>query len=175
MPLYGRSVHRAGAAPLRRVIELAVVTHRSRISLMALPPPLPNSTGTHAKLRKELCVFFIALSVLLAIAAYFSLTGINSSAPPLWGVSRHLAIGFPLALLSAMHLLSGALLAVSGRRFFGLAGAVASTLTTVFFFAFMFSATGTVPINLISIVLFALPILVWSRTGKFLSAAPKSQ
>ena len=142
---------------------------------MTTPPPLPASTAIHAKLHKELCVFFIFLGVLLAIPAYLALRGISGNPPPLWGIPRHLAIGVPIAILSALHLVSGILLAIFGSRFFGIAGGIASTLVTAFFFVFMFSATGAIPINLISIVVVAIPIVVWSRVGKFLSTASNAQ
>ncbi len=142
---------------------------------MITPPPLPTSTETHAKVLKELCIFFTFLGVLLAIPAYFTLSGISGNPPPLWGIPRHLAIGVPTAILSALHLVSGALLAIFRGRLFGIVGGIASTLITVFFFFFMFSATGTIPINLISMVVVAIPIVVWSRVGKFLSTASNAK
>jgi hypothetical protein len=136
---------------------------------MNTPQPLPKSTETHAMLRKELCIFFIALGVLLAISAYFVLSGISGNPVPLWGFPRHLAIGVPIAILSVLHLLSGVLLAMLGSPLFSILGGISSTLITVFFFAFMFSATGTIPINLISIVVATIPLVVWSRVGKFIA------
>ncbi len=133
------------------------------------PPPLPGAHQTHAGLRKELCIFFIGLGVLLAIPAYFALSGISGNPPPLWGLPRHLAIGVPVAILSALHLFSGTLLAVLDRRLFGVAGAISSTLITIFYAVFMYAATGDIPTNLISIVIAAIPFVVWSRVSKFLS------
>lgn len=146
---------------------------RSHILTMNTPPPLPDTTEARAKLLKELCIFFIFLGLLLAVPAYFALTGISGNPPPLLGVPRYLVIGVPLAILSLLHLASGVLLAIFRSRLFGITGAIASTLITVFFFAFMFLATGAIPINLMSIVVFAIPIVVWSRARKFLSSSPQ--
>ena len=140
---------------------------------MTTPPPLPDSTGAKTKLHNELSVFFIVLGLLLAVLAYFSLSGISDTLPPLWGFPRHLAIGVPIAILSGLHLASGAFLVILRSRFFCVTGAIASTFITVFYCIFMFSATGTIPINLMSIVIALIPILVWSRVKKYLFVAAK--
>jgi hypothetical protein len=131
--------------------------------------PSLDPAESRDKLCKELCIFFAGLGLLLAIAAWFMLMDADGNRPPLWGFPRHLAIGVPLAIVAALHLLSGALLALSRAAMFALGGAIVSTLFAVFYFVFMISATGTPPINLISLVVIAIPILVWGRTGKFLS------
>ncbi len=165
----------ARSAASLRAIAAASLSLGVRLLLsdleMTKPPSLPTLTGTEDKLRKELSTFFIALGLLLLIPTYFTLTGLKNNPPPLWETPRHLAIGVPLAILSFLHLASGTLLLTSRNRYFGIIGALASTLITVFFFAFMFSATGAIPINLISIVVSAIPIVVWSRAYKFLSAS----
>ena len=115
-------------------------------------------------------MFFIGLGLLLGIGAYFVLSQIGKEAPALWGFPRHLAVGIPVAVLSAAHLLFGVLLAAFGARIFCFAGAVAATAVPIFYFFFMISATGVVPISLISAVTVAIPILVSARAGKYLSA-----
>jgi len=167
----GRACHAACEPPAPRQASLA----HSHNDHPTTPPPLPASAENRTKLHRELCIFFIFLGVLLAIPAYLTLSGISGTPPLLWGVPRHLAIGVPTAILSALHLLAGILLAIVRSRLFAIVGGVASTLITVFYFVFMFSATGTIPINLISIVVVAIPIVVWSRVGKFLSTASNAK
>jgi hypothetical protein len=128
-----------------------------------------NPADELAKLRKELCIFFVGIGVLLAMAAYFSLANLGDNAPPLWGLSRWLAIGVPVAILAVAHLAAGGLLGMTGSRAFCIFGAVSSTALAVFYFVFMFSATGTVPISVISLVIVAIPVVVWSRAVLYLS------
>jgi hypothetical protein len=135
--------------------------------------PTPGEPGKIdndvAKLRRELSIFFIGLGVLLAIAAYFMLaSSAGPTPPPLWGLPRRLAIGVPVAVFAGLHVLCGALLAATGLRPFCLGGAIASTLTTAFYFFFMISATGTVGLNLMTIIAVAIPIMVWSRAMGYL-------
>ena len=135
---------------------------------MTAPPPLPPPDETPNKLRREISIFFIVLGVLLGIAAYYALTGITGHPPPLWGYPRHLAIGVPVAVLAVLHFLPGVLLAIFPSRLLCIFGGIASTLITVFYVAFMYSATGNFPINLASLVIIAIPVVVWSRVAKFM-------
>ncbi len=144
----------------------AAPTERSKATS---PPPSPAAVESRQKLQRELSIFFVGLGVLLGIAAYYLLRPVG--APPLWGLPRHLAIGVPIAVLAVLHVAAGIGLAVSGSPAAGIGGAVASTLVTVFYFAWMISALGTVPISLISGVAVGIPILVWQRTGVFLAAS----
>ena len=139
---------------------------------MSAPPPLPPPTETPAKLRKEISIFFIVLGFLLGIGAYYTLTGISGHPPPLWGYPRHLAIGVPLAALAALHFLPGVLLLIIPSRLLCIAGGVASTLLAVFYVAFIYSATGKFPINLASLLILAIPLVVWSRAAKFMRLQP---
>lgn len=127
----------------------------------------PTPAETPEKLRREIAIFFIVLGLLLGALAYFALTGISHHTPPLWGHPRPQAIGVPLAVLAALHLLPGILMLIFPSRLLCMAGAVASTLIVVFYVAFMYSATGTFPISLISLVILAIPVVVWSRVAKF--------
>ena len=136
------------------------------------PGPLAAAGESRQKLQRELSIFFVGLGVLLGFAAYYLLRPVGAS--PLWGLPRHLAIGVPIAILAALHVAAGVALAVSGSPAFGIGGAAASTLVTVFYFAWMISALGTVPISLISGVAVGIPILVWQRTNAFLAAARNS-
>ena len=138
------------------------------------PPPIQKTDDGYGKLHKELYGFLIGLGVLLAIAAYIAFSVLNDVPRPLWGVARHLAIGVPLAILAALHLISGVLLATLRNRVFCVIGAISATLLAIFYFVFMFSATGTLPINFLAIVVLAIPILVWARSKKFLSMSAKA-
>jgi hypothetical protein len=135
-----------------------------------MPPPLPGVLEAQAKLRKELCIFLIGLGVILAVPAYFILTGISETAPRLWDLPRHLAVGVPVAVVAGWLVLSGVLLAILRGSFFAILGALATVALALFYFFFMVSATGRMPFNLISILIGVVPILVGSRVGKYLSA-----
>jgi hypothetical protein len=128
----------------------------------------PTPTETPEKLRREIATFFIVLGLLLGVAAYFALTGISRHARPLWGYPRHQAIGVPLAVLAALHFLPGILMLIFPSRLLCVAGALASTLIAAIYVAFMYSATGTFPISLITFVILAIPMVVWSRVAKFM-------
>lgn len=118
------------------------------------------------KLHKELWVFFIAIGLLLAVAAYFSLSPVG--APPLWGFPRHLALGVPIAATSALHIICGGVFAVNGSRMSCIGGALASTFLAAFYFFFILSA-GILPIDVMGLIVVSIPVLVWSRAGKYLA------
>lgn len=112
---------------------------------------------------KEVAVFSIGMGLMLAAAAYFAFTGLESGAPPLWGMPRNMAIGIPVALLAAANLGSGIMLIATRNSTAVTLSVFSGCAISVFYFIFMMSATGTVGINLLTFIMVALPLLMLSR------------
>lgn len=126
----------------------------------------------YAKLKKEITVFLIFMGVLIGIGGYFSFTGLRGNPHPLWGFERHIALGVPMLVLALALIASGVCFAKTSRKIFAIAGALATTLFVLGYFALMISVTGAVPINLISVVLVAVVVVVWSRVVIFPKTEP---
>ena len=124
--------------------------------------------NSYAKLKKEIIVFLIFLGVLLGGAGYFAFTGLRDNPHQLWGLDRHIAIGLPLLIIAVLHIVSGVCLGITSKKIFAILGALAGTILALFYFAFMISATGEPPINLVSAVVVAIPLMLWSRVSMFL-------
>jgi hypothetical protein len=112
---------------------------------------------------KEFGIFCIGMGVLLGAAAYFTLTGLNSGAPPLWGMQRNLAIGLPLGALALANAGSGIGLLTTRNKTMVTLSIVSGLAISIFYFFFMVSATGTVGINLLSALFLFLPLILLSR------------
>ena len=123
---------------------------------------------------KEVAVFSIGMGVLLAAAAYFAFTGLDASAPPLWGMQRNLAIGLPVALLAVANIGSGIMLIVQRNSGAVTLSVFSGCAISLFYFYFMMSTTGTVGINLITFIMLALPLLLLSR-GKMATDEIKAE
>ena len=72
---------------------------------------------SRVKLQKEIAIFLGVTGFLLGAAAYATFTMLAGKGLPLWGMARNLAIGMPLAILSAtgkfpINLISGAIIAI---------------------------------------------------------------
>lgn len=123
-----------------------------------------------AKLKRELVIFLVAIGLLLAVSAWFAYTRLQGNMYPLWDHPRHLAIGVPVAVLAGLHLVAGLLLGLSGNKLFAVLGVVAGALLAVFYFVFMVSTSGKFPVNLISGVMIATPLVLGSRVATYMRA-----
>jgi hypothetical protein len=127
---------------------------------------------------KELGIFGIGMGLLLGAGAYFTLTELSQGAPPLWGMQRNLAIGLPLCVLAVANLGSGIGLLVSRTKIMVTLSVMAGLAISVFYFFFMVSATGTVGINLLTVIFLVLPLMLLSRgtaAAKELESAVEEQ
>ena len=127
--------------------------------------------NSYPRLKKEITVFLIMIGVLIGAVGYYAFTGLRDNPNPLWGLDRHLAIGVPLLIIGLLHVASGACLAMTSRAVFAVLGGLFGTMFALFYFGFMISATGRFPINLISGVVIAVPLVLWSRVFAFLKAS----
>ena len=125
---------------------------------------------SRVKLQKEIAIFLGVTGFLLGVAAYATFTMLAGKGLPLWGMARNLAIGMPLAILSAWHFIAAVGLATSGKNAFAIFGAISGTCFTLFYFFFMISATGKFPINLISGAIIAIPLVLWPRVWAYRKA-----
>lgn len=151
---------------------------------MSAPPPIPNSpkirkkAKTKAKskprnLRRELTVFLVFFSILLAVGAYFAFTGMRDNNRELWGFPIYLALSVPLGLLALLHLASGLLVALVPAREVCVLGGISSTLLALLYFAFMVTSTGQSPINLMTLLFIGIPSLYWSRAALYMAQKPE--
>jgi len=100
---------------------------------------------------------------LIGIGAFFAPTRLGSS-PEFWGFRRCIAIGVPLAIVSGRHLFSGVMIILTRSRW-AIAAAILSAFTmAVFYFAFEISMIGLLKARLMSVLVYALPILLIVRS-----------
>jgi hypothetical protein len=112
---------------------------------------------------KEVAIFAIGMGLIVGFGAYYTLTGLERSAPPLWGLARYLAIGIPLTTLSLCNVVAGIIL-IAKRTSGAVTFCVFSGFAiAAFYFVFMFSAAGGPGVNLITGIMVFLPILLFSR------------
>ncbi|MGF1453412.1 MAG: hypothetical protein ACFB21_15225 [Opitutales bacterium] len=131
--------------------------------------------NSYAKVRKEIIVFLVFLGVLIGAAGYFAFTGLRDNPHQLWGLDRHIAIGVPTLIIAVLHIGFGVCLGITSKKIFAILGALAGTILALFYFVFMISATGKPPINLVSAVVVAIPLVLWSRVSTFLKAQSSEQ
>ncbi len=113
----------------------------------------------------EIAVFAICFGLLMLVAAYLFLT-MRGRLPDLWGFKRQYALGVPVLFLGVGFLASGAsLLATKGERHVVIC-MILGILTTLLYSAWMISALGTIPVTLVSLVVYALPVLLIVRGRK---------
>jgi len=117
---------------------------------------------------KEITVFMIGIGVLLGVGAYFTLNGFRA-APDLWGFKRNVAIGVPLAVISFTFLFSGVSLQVTKAKWAVICSILSSFIATAFYFLFEISTIGFLRANLVSIIAYALPVLLIIRGKKAMS------
>ena len=94
------------------------------------PPPLPASESK--KLKKEVGIFLLFLGLILAAVGYWSYNALKGNPHDLFGFRRNVALGLPMLLLGALHLLAGVLLLATSKKLWAIVGASASTLMAVF-------------------------------------------
>jgi len=181
-PIDGVTVGRCGQCGHGVVTEDGSRVIAEQLSPTAVPhsgnpyqsPTSPPSTqpiagkNSYTQLRKEIIVFLLGLGTMLAIAGTLTFIYLGSDRSTLWGLERRIAIGTPLLLIAAMHIAAGLGLLITSRRSFGIIGAAAGSVLTLFYFFLMISATGAPPINLMSVVVLLIPIILWQRVIIFL-------
>lgn len=111
----------------------------------------------------EIAIFSVGFGVLIGIGAFFALTKLGRS-PELWGFRRCIAIGVPLAIISGSHLFSGVMIFLTRSRW-AIAAAILSGFTMAgFYFAFEVSTIGFLKARLMSVLVYALPVLLIVRS-----------
>lgn len=114
----------------------------------------------------EMAAFGIGFGVILAILAYFALTGIEKSAPDLFGVQRNLGFGIPLLVLSAGFLVSGIWLKVAKSKAAVVMMVATGGLLLLGDLAIEVGLFGTLfAFRLVSIIIYALPIILAFKAG----------
>lgn len=116
---------------------------------------------------KELAVFDIGLGLLAGLGAYFALTQLDG-APPLYGYERKYAIGLPLLIIALSNVGAGVGLLFSRTALWVYLCAFAGMLPPLFYFGFMCVVVGGPGINLVTIVMAAIPIVLIARFLKAL-------
>lgn len=110
----------------------------------------------------EVAIFCIGFGVLIGIGAFFTLTKLGNS-PELWGLQRCIALGVPLAIISVCHLCSGIILIITKSKWAIIAAILSAFLMAVFYFMFEINTIGFLKAKLISVLAYALPILLIIR------------
>lgn len=114
---------------------------------------------------KEIAIFAIGIGILLGIAAYFTLTGLKR-APDLCGIKRSMAIGIPLAVIAISNAVSGILL-LKSRSSWAIALCILSAvLLGGSFFIFELLTVGILGCKLISVIIYAIPLILVLRGSK---------
>ncbi|HOD82858.1 MAG TPA: hypothetical protein PKG77_15675 [Phycisphaerae bacterium] len=127
--------------------------------------------------RTEVGIFAVGLGLIWGGAVtIWSVMMSNPTAPPVGGLSRTV---FCLALLlpgPTASLACGIWFLVRPSRWGLLACIVAAALVPIGYGALMFAALGTLPMNLMTIVLLAVPVVVIARAPQaFEELAPDKQ
>ena len=117
---------------------------------------------------REVFVFGIGFGILAGIAAYFILMGLKN-APNLWGFKRNIAIGIPLLIISIAFLFSGITLLAKRTTWAVICCMLSTLLATGFYFIFEISTIGFFQARLVSLIAYALPFIMLSRSKAAIS------
>lgn len=132
-----------------------------------------KSQDTFPKLKKEISFFLIFIGVLLLVGGYFLYTTLKANEISLMGYERHVILGMPTLGLGFIHFMSGVLLATTSKKIFPIIGSLAATVLVLGYLGIIFVTTGKPPVNLLTAVFIAIPIVLWSRTTTFLKMRPE--
>ena len=110
----------------------------------------------------EVSVFAIVFGGIMALLAYFALTGMKN-APDLVGVKRNIALGTPLATLAVIFFLSGILLITTRAKAAAVFVLLGGLMFGALYFIFEVSTIGFFGANLMSIVAYGIPVTIIVR------------
>jgi hypothetical protein len=116
----------------------------------------------------EVAVFGVGMGLIVGAGALLALTSLKSS-PDLWGTRRGIAIGVPLAIISACHFFSGVALITTKAKWAVACSIITAFITTGFYFIFEISTIGFFQAKLVSVVAYGLPVLLIIRGRKALT------
>lgn len=111
---------------------------------------------------REVAVFATGIGVIAAVAAYFALTRMDT-APNLCGMKRGTAIGVPLAIIAAFHVFSGIALLTTKAKWAVVCSIISAFITAGFYFLFEITTIGFFQARLVSLLAYALPVLLIVR------------
>ncbi len=110
----------------------------------------------------EVAIFCIGFGALIGIGAFFTLIKLGNYAE-LWGMRRCIALGAPLAVISACHLFAGIMLILTKSKWAIVLAILSAFLMAAFYFMFEISTIGFLKAKLMSVLAYALPILLIIR------------
>ncbi|MHC4251585.1 MAG: hypothetical protein ACYS9X_20895 [Planctomycetota bacterium] len=113
----------------------------------------------------EFATFAVGIGMLLAVAAYYTLTGIRR-APDLYGIRRSLAIGVPLAVLAGLNLGAGIALFATRKRWAVIFCMTAGILLSATYFFFEVTVIGFLKGKFVSAAIYAVAVLMLARGPK---------
>jgi hypothetical protein len=135
---------------------------------VAQPPPLPTkSRADRINPVAEFGMFAIGLPVLIGfVTVMFVMFTDGRPGPPIHGVNRGWFIAGPILGASALSAIAGILL-LATRRIWALFGCIIGGFLIVLAYLVVLTvATGMVPVNLMTLVLIAGPVLLVVRAPK---------
>jgi hypothetical protein len=134
----------------------------------------PNAVKERS-LISEVGTFGTGLGVMLAVAAYFLLTGLKGT-PPVAGLARSMVLGLPVAVLAAGNIVTGiwtltsrSSAAIGGVIVCGAAVATAYLAFEIVFMGYPFAG------RLLSVVVYLIPVMLIVRGFKALDEARVEQ
>jgi len=139
--------------------------------ITAPPLPLPaektlSEAEVQRKLRRDISGFMIFMGVILGLAIWAFSTQVKPEPQRTDGMEIRTLVGWGVGVAAALYIVTGLLFALISHKIFIWLG-IAWSVLFLLAYAALFASSGDIPVNPISMLIAAIPVLLWIRGRNF--------